>query len=102
MLIQSASNFRQYRPIDDEAILFTAVAGNGGLTTDEISRCEIAVIRFTAGDGKIRVSNNPASGTDGIDVFAGDTVFFSNYEVALLTGIRGGATNLSGWVTYYA
>lgn len=89
-----------YSPIDDEAVAYTGTASQG-LTPAKIALCEALVIRFTGGDGKLRFSGQAASTTEGMDVFAGDTVGLSRLEAEKLSGIRSGATNLTGWVTYY-
>lgn len=100
MLIQQSANYQFFRPVEDEEITFDGTVRR--LTAAKVALCKCVVIRFMGGDGKIRVSKPDASPTEGFDVFAGDTVFFSRQEAELLSGIRTGATNLVGWATYYA
>jgi len=100
MLIQHTANYQFFRPIADEAVTFAGAASR--LTQEKVSRCQVVVIRFTSGDGKLRISDQDATVSDGFDAFAGDTLFFSKNEAAQLSGIRGGVTNLVGWATYYA
>ena len=89
-----------HTPFDDEQITFTGTAGPG-LTPAKVASCKFVVIRFTAGDGVLRFSGQPATSTDGVPVYSGDIETMTRFEAVNLSGIRGGATNLVGWATYY-
>lgn len=93
-------NNRFYTPVDDEAVSYTGAAAQG-LTPAKIAKCEMVAIRFSAGDGVLRFSGGVAAVGAGIQVFAGDIEILSRFEAERLSGIRGGATNLDGWATYY-
>ena len=94
-------NNRFYTPYDDEAVTFTGTAGTGGMTASKITDCTLVTIRFSAGDGVLRFTGAVADAASGHPVFAGDIETMSKFEAQRLSGIRGGATNLVGWATYY-
>lgn len=89
-----------YTPIDDEQVTYTGTASQG-LTPAKIAACTLVTIRFSAGDGVLRFSGGTADPSSGHQVFAGDIETMSRFEAERLSGIRGGATNLVGWATYY-
>jgi|CXWL01.1.fsa_nt_gi hypothetical protein len=89
-----------HTPFDDEEVTWTGTA-SAGLDADKVAQCRIVIIRFISGDGRIRLSGSAASSTEGIPVFAGDIEQMSKFEAQRISGIRGGATNLVAWATYY-
>lgn len=89
-----------YTPFDDETVTFGAAA-SAGLTPSKVASCEIVVIRFTAGEGRLRFVGSNASGTEGIPVAAGDVETMSRFEASRLSGIRTAGMDLVGWATYY-
>jgi len=89
-----------YKPFDDEAVTFNGTAGPG-LTASKVAASRMVAIRFIAGDGRLRFSGAAASSTEGVPVFGGDVEVMTKFEAENLSGIRVGATNLTGWATYY-
>lgn len=89
-----------HTPFDDELVTWTGTA-SAGLTAAKVEQCRIVVLRFINGDGRIRYSGGVASATEGVPVFAGDIEQMSKFEAQRISGIRGGATNLEAWATYY-
>jgi hypothetical protein len=87
-------------PFDDELVTFTGTA-SAGLTPSKVTACKSVTIRFISGDGVLRFSGVEATVAEGVPVFAGDIEIMSRFEAMRLSGIRGGATNLVGWATYY-
>ena len=90
-----------YTPYDDEQVTYTGTASQG-LTPAKVALCKMVVMRFISGDGRLRVSGNTATASDGVPVFAGDIETMTRFEAERLSGIRGGVTNLVAWATYYS
>lgn len=91
---------RFYQPIDDEAVTFGAAA-SAGLTAAKVDACEIVVIRFINGEGRLRFTSQDPSDVLGVPVAAGDIEVMNRFEAISLKGIRVGVTDLTGWATYY-
>lgn len=89
-----------YTPVDDEGVTWTGTASQG-LSPAKIALCNMVAIRFIAGDGRFRFTGSAATAALGVPVFDGDIEILSRFEAERLSGIRGGATNLDAWVTYY-
>lgn len=102
MLIEKREfEHRSYKPIGDEGVTFNGTVARP-LNAEYLEHCSIFVIRFDGGEGRIRLSAFDASATEGFIVATGDTIFFTRLEGHVLSGIRVGSTDLTGWVTYYA